>query len=306
MQRDFSEWTHYLNFNLKKRKHIYLLAFFLCLMVMGQPTPCLAGGEQPVVSIDSLTDQYIIKPEYLRMVEDFKKEHSLESVRQLEFEPLSQFPTPNKRLPASVYWIKMILENQTGNPLERWLLVEANFTHAFLIRASGKVQQSQAGLMMPHKEKTIQAEKIRQSNYIPINLNEGEKATLYLRNQYPGSFPPLSEIHILESPQFVALKNLQERGKVSFFNGFFQALLLLLILYSLFYAIYAKEQFAVDLTLYCFFMSVYFLNADGYFYRLGWLSNAPFWINMLGLSMVNFSIVFELRFIQQYLSLNPS
>ena len=45
------------------------------------------------------------------------------------------------------------------------------------------------------------------------------------------------------------------------------------------------------------------MNADNYLYQLGWTSNSPGLINILSLNLVNLSIVFELFFAQQYLSL---
>ena len=49
--------------------------------------------------------------------------------------------------------------------------------------------------------------------------------------------------------------------------------------------------------------SILFLSADGYLYQIDWINNLPFVLDILGLSRVKFSIVFELLFIQKYLTL---
>ena len=267
----------------------------LCvLLTISSTILCSASEPQPVFTIDSLFEQYHIEPIYLRMIADSQEEHTLESVRQLEFLPIDQFPVPNQRKPGSVYWIKIILENRLPVPIERWLLVESDYANGFLIKSNGKIQMARSGLMLPHQEKTFQAEKRREANYLPIRLDPTQKATLYIRNEFPGYRPPIQEINQMVSTQHVALQNLSAGKKVNFWNGFFQAILLILFLYCLFYSIYAKELFAVYLTIYCVLFSILFLIADGYLYQFTFLSEFPYFTHTLSLILVNTCIVFNL------------
>ena len=189
----------------------------------------MAGGQQPVVHIDSLFGQRMIGLAFLRVLPDMDKSLSIEEVQQLGFLPLDRFPVPNQRKSGSVYWTKIILENRLGVGRELWLTVQADISYGYQVRASGKVEQSQTGLMMPYRSKTIQSQKHRWANFLPVHLDSGETATLYIRNQYPGSFPKTVEINLIETPQQAVLRNLKERQKVNFGNGFFQALLLILM-----------------------------------------------------------------------------
>ncbi len=264
---------------------------------------CHASDPQPVFTIDSLFDHQLIEPTFLRVVFDEDKSFSIEQIQSAEFLPMDQFPIPNQRKSGSIYWTKLILENQLDIKREFWLTVQADYSYSYLVRASGEIENSQTGIMMPYKDKTIQSQKRRFANYIPIAINSKETVTLFIKNLYPGGFPPISEIQFIETPGNAVLQNLKVERNENFGNGFFHALLLILIIYCIFYSIFAKEQFGYILALYCIFYSIYFLNADFYLYKLDFISNSPIRFNLIGLNAVNFGILFEVIFVQKYLSL---
>ena len=219
---------------------------------------CQASDPQPIFTIDTLFEHRFIEPTHLRMLADSTAKYSIENIQAQEFLSLDQFPTPNQRKRGAIYWTKMILENQLGIKQEFWLSVQADFSYGYLIKDSGGMEKSQAGIRMPFKEKTIQAHRHRLANYLPISLNPKEKATFFIKTRYPEGFPPIKEIHLIETPENVVLQYLKKRQEISFGNGFFQALLLILLLYCLFYAINSGERFAYMLTCYCLFMGMFF------------------------------------------------
>ena len=217
--------------------------------------------------------------------------------------PANQFPPPGKRKNQSIYWTKIIFHNQLEVPQEYWLSVPVANSYGYLVRASGGVVPMQTGFSMPHKEKTIQEIRLRFANYLPIALGRGEKATLYLRNQYGGNSIILTEIKRVETPNHARLATLKTKSAKNLSAGFFQALLLILFLYCLFYAFYAKEIFAIYLALFCFFFSIHFLYADGLLYEYTGIKNFPVLFNILDLTVLNLVVVFECYFIQNYLAL---
>jgi hypothetical protein len=83
-----------------------------------------------------------------------------------------------------------------------------------------------------------------------------------------------------------------------FSGNFTYFIFVLLILFSLF-----QRAICCFFTIYCFSYSIFFLSADGYLYQIDWINNLPVILDILGLNLVNFSIVFELLFIQKYLTL---
>ena len=234
---------------------------------------------------------------------DETKDLTIETVQEQVFLPVSQFPPPDKRKNGAIYWTKMIFHNQLGFEKELWLSVWALTSQGYLMRSSGEIVRTQTGLLMLHKEKTIQTIKRKLANYLPIQLKSGEKATLYIKNEYGGHLPKLKEIDRIETPVNARLSTLEARSIQNFSSGFFQALLLILILYCLFYAFYSKEKFAIYLVIFCLLYSLHFLNADGYLYEYSAIKNKPVLFNLSNLILVNLAIIFESLFIQQYLSL---
>lgn len=274
------------------------------LMLLGSSCICLAADTQPVFIIDASFKERSIAPQYLHVLPDAAKKFTIEAVKQETFLPLQQFPPPNKRTEGSIYWTKIIFHNQLELEQEYWLPILTLRSYGYLVRATGEMVQTQTGSSMPHKEKTVQTIKRKLANYLPIQLNAGEKATLYIKSEYGGHLPVLKEIDKLETPVYAELTVLKARSFQNLYTGFFQALLLILLLYCLFYAVYTKETFAFYLSAYCLAYCLYFLNVDGYLYEYTSLKNSPLLFNVFSLGLVNLTIIFESIFMQQYLSLN--
>lgn len=260
---------------------------------------------QPVFVIDSIFEKKPITPEHLFAFKDTTKKMTIDLIQQQTFLPIQEFPFINKRgRETMIYWSKLRFHNQLAFAREFWLLVNTHKSFAFLIRPSGEVVKTQTGFMMRHKDKTIREIKERFANYIPIVLAPGEQATLYVKHEYIGDLPfALKDIDRIETPVNVRWENLRKATSENFYVGFFQAIMLLLFFYALFYAFYAKEAFAIYLALYCILYSIYFLYLDGYIYKYTGIRNTPIIFVLLFNNWINSIIIVECLFIQKYLNL---
>ena len=214
--------------------HFRRILAFLPFWIFCNAFIAKAADTPPIFIIDTLFDERAIEPEYLHLLPDETKSLSIETIQRQEFLPLHHFPPLDKRKNESIYWTKMIFHNQLEQEQEYWLSVWAIRSDGYLVRSSGKIVTSTTGLVVPHKEKTVQTIKRRLANYLPIRLKSGEKATLYIKNEYGGSLPKLKEIDRIEAPFNVRMKTLEARSVQNFFSGFFHALLLILLLYCIF------------------------------------------------------------------------
>ena len=142
----------------------------------------LNHSPQPIFQIDSLFDENYIESSYQYGLLDTHQNLTIEAVQVLPFIPLE---TPQKQAPPSnglTYWTKIILHNQLEIKQTYWLSVSASKSYGYLMHADGSMTTSQTGATMPHKEKTIQSIKRRLANFLLIELEGNEEATLYIKN----------------------------------------------------------------------------------------------------------------------------
>lgn len=257
---------------------------------------------QAVYTINQLFDENFIGPTYQYGLLDTQQNLTIEAVQQLSFSPIATLREQAAKTNGSTYWTKIRLHNQLEVKQTYWLSVLASKSYGYLIHADGSRTISQTGAIMPHKEKTIQTIKRRLANFLLIELNSGEQATLYIKNVFRGG-ASLSGRNKLQTPLNGQLDQLINRGFENFFNGSFQSILLLLTLYCFFYALYSREWFAFYLGVYCLIYCIFFLNTDGYLYAITEVKNQPVLFDLMQLNLINFAILFEALFIQGYLSL---
>lgn len=262
-----------------------------------------ANTGQPIFLIDTLFAENVLDTQFLYILPDPNNSFSLKSIQEQTFLPLVHFAKSTNRDASTSYWTKLIIHNQMEIAQEYWLAINAHKSYGYQVRASGEILSSQTGSMLPHKEKTIQAIQRKLANYLPLKLKAGEKSIFYIRNEYTGFRTGLKDVLRIETPLNVQYNQIKERGYQNFFNGFFQAILILLFLYCFFYAYYAKEQFAIYLGLYCFTYCIYFLNSEGYLYAISEIKNRPVLFDLVSLNLINVAIIFECLFIQHFLSL---
>ena len=123
----------------------------LCLFIFILTGKCTYSQSQPVLIIDTLFEQIIIESSLVRTADSQHENYNLDDARKLEYLPVSEFPLPNQRKHGSVWWSRLILENRLNLKQELWLSVSADFSHGFLVRASGEIEKSQAGILCREK-----------------------------------------------------------------------------------------------------------------------------------------------------------
>ncbi len=185
------------------------LTLFACVIVfMLAPLP--AGCQSPVFVIDSFLDEYLLN-DYLQVLELGKDELALEDIRSPEWErrfsPYSEFKKKyesdiarGKVLldPSKVYWWRLSLQNNLGQPLRDWVLFtgRSNFTELLVVGEDGQVTTEHfTGWLMPNAKKDFEYGNRRQERVL-FSLPEGGLKTIYAKVWTVNQKKPYLEVRL--------------------------------------------------------------------------------------------------------------
>ena len=185
--------------------------------------------------MDSLQFLKTIPTKNISIFIDEKANLELGDITAKEFEDFSHLPNYQNRKVGTSYWFKIDFNNPATSNQSFWLGIQADYVYSYLVHASGKVDSAQAGMMLPYQEKTSQIIQKREVNLLPIHIKAGETAHLYLRNQFTGLLLNPSKVDYFHSLDAIRLNILENEKTNTFINGFFQAILLIMFLYCLFF-----------------------------------------------------------------------
>lgn len=187
------------------------------------------------------------------------------------FRPSDAFPAVAGRDYTSIWWLRLRLYNATSSEKTWWVNLAGDEVAVWQVdAATGGVTAKQTGFLRARAEKPVPLRRTPWLNYVPITLAAGASADVIARIDHRSRrLSVMRDPGAVLTPLYARWQLREAQAKQGFQSGFFQALFLLLICYSLGYYVYTRETFALYLAGYGFFLAAHLLLLEGYLYA--WL-----------------------------------
>jgi signal transduction histidine kinase len=193
----------------------------------------------------------------------------------------------------SRYWARLSFKNIDKENADLILLIEnpdINLLDFYIVKDSSVVKHFSTGENIKFDTRDIENRNFAFS----IIIKPDETCTCYISscNQGDANFLPIS---LFDSKTFYY----QDNSKV-LTDGFRYGLFLFIILFNIFLFILMKNRIYIYYGLYVFFISLFYLNLDGYSYQYFW-PNLPWWSNHSIMFFMSIASYFQIVFTQKFL-----
>lgn len=226
---------------------------------------------------------------FIRFLEDPHRQQTIHTLRRTpdRLFRLSPDSSPNFGAGRSVFWLKVTVHNQTGEPLFLLCDEENIFTcQLYVIDSTGRVNYRRTGFTEPYSSRFFENNQLTlpigrkpQTLYIGISGNASLLASFYIASQQP-------------------LAAWQHLNDVS--EGIFLGWMLLTFLYNLFIYVQLRDRLYLWYCLYVCTCTFLIIRLEGIGFDLLWRSKPWFnqWIDIPGIINTLVVVYFATQFLQ--------
>jgi signal transduction histidine kinase/CheY-like chemotaxis protein len=241
-----------------------MAAIFIITVLVHQTAG--AAYQPPALLLERITDTVYIPDDHMAFLEDPERKYDLSTIREEDqFEP---GPLPADIRQAETWWIQLRFESGLLQAQTWWLDIQGDYVDAYLISGAGdEIDILRTGFMRPFNRKAIQLPYSMWSNNIPIHLQAGESARLFIRVHHPTRRKGIRDPDYLVQPPYARLQLTQKRAEVNAREGAFQAILIMVILYLMVNYSQTRALSGIYLIGFCTLIGLYFLLVDEFLYQ---------------------------------------
>lgn len=260
---------------------------------------------QPRVMVSGFDDVISIEHNQLFVVEASQALSTLAHLRAQpdRMQPASAMLPAKQRNLANAWWLRLVVENQTNQAIERWLDIPGDVVDVWLERSDGRLDTLKTGHMVPRDQKAVPLKYGWLQNYIPVALAPGEGITLWARvDHFTQNRRTFDDPSALVLPNYARLRATQSRSAIHLWIGFVQAVYVLVGFYCLVFYFYTGERYALMLLIVALAELAHAQLMNQFWYAWGF-HEAPILRMYFNIAITLYINVPALLFIMQFLKL---